>query len=219
MAQTQAHRGPGRPRSASADAAILAAALKLFTERGFAGASLEAVAEAAGVARTTLYRRWTSKAALIAEAIAAGRGAPELDLTASDLSVAGLRDALVEAISRTLTAPEFRSVMARLVGAGPDHPELLAVYWRAYMAPRRAALVQVIERARAEGMIPPGAAARADPEILLDLIGGALMHHVLVRPGERSAAELRTYLREVLQALGLADAEGAASTDSSESAP
>ena len=203
MRQMQAHRGRGRPRSQTADAAILEAALTLFTQRGFEGASFEAIAEAAGVARTTLYRRWTSRAALIAEAIAAGRGAPELELPAAGLSAADLRDALVEAISQTLAAPELRHVIARLVGAAPDHPELMAAYWRAYMAPRRAAIIEVLQRARAEGLITGGAAGGADPEILLDLIGGALMHHLLVRPGAPSPAELKTYLLDVLAALGL----------------
>ncbi len=205
MSQTQTRRRVGRPRSAAADAAILDTALKLFTERGFEGASFEEIAEAAGVARTTVYRRWTSKAALIAEAIAARRGAPEQELTAASLPATTMRHALVEAISQTLAAPDFRKVIARLVGAGPDHPELMAVYWRAHMAPRRAAIIQVLERARAEGLIHAGPAARADSEILLDLIGGALMHHLLVRPGERSAPELKAYLLDVLGALGLTE--------------
>src|SRR5215472_1525363 len=70
-------RGPGRPRSEAADHAILRAALSVFIERGIEGATIEQVADAAGVARTTLYRRWSSKEALIAQAIAAARGNPE----------------------------------------------------------------------------------------------------------------------------------------------
>ena len=60
----------GRPRSQTADLAILRAALKVFIESGVESASMEQIADNAGVARTTLYRRWSSKEALIAKAIA-----------------------------------------------------------------------------------------------------------------------------------------------------
>jgi len=39
--------------------------------------------------------------------------------------------------------------------------------------------------------------------MLLDLIGGALMHHLLVRPGERTTDELRAYQLSVLGELGV----------------
>ena len=47
----------GRPRDSTVDTRILHAVLDLFVERGFAGVGIEQVAERAGVARTTVYRR------------------------------------------------------------------------------------------------------------------------------------------------------------------
>jgi len=198
-----ARRGVGRPRDPAADVAILKSALNLFIEHGFEGVSFDDIAESAGVAKTTIYRRWSSKHPLIADAIAAGRGAPELELTAGGLSEATLRERLVDALCQTLAAPTFRMLVARLVGAAADHPELMSVYWRVHMAPRRGAIVQVLERARAEGLIRPN----ANPEIVLDLISGALMHHLLMRPGERSADELRAYLLDVLGELGITESD------------
>ena len=75
--QLEKANGPGRPRSESADRAILRAALEVFVDRGIDAASIEEIAERAGVARTTLYRRWSSKEEIIARAIAETRGNPE----------------------------------------------------------------------------------------------------------------------------------------------
>jgi hypothetical protein len=45
--------------------------------------------------------------------------------------------------------------------------------------------------------------ADADLDTLLDLISGAIMYHVLIRPGKRTAEGMHTYLLRVLRALGL----------------
>ena len=65
----------GRPRDPSVDQAILRAALELFVEHGIAGASIEKIAKQAGVAKTSIYRRWTSREALLAQAIEVARNA------------------------------------------------------------------------------------------------------------------------------------------------
>jgi hypothetical protein len=96
-------------------------------------------------------------------------------------------------------------MIARLIGSVPDHPELMAVYWRTYLAPRRAAMRQVLESAQATGLVR----ADIDPEVVLDLIGGAIMHELLLRPGERSAQQLREHLDKAMNVLGLEPERGA----------
>jgi AcrR family transcriptional regulator len=190
--------GPGRPRNPATDQAILQAALELFIQSGSDGVNVEQIAARAGVARTTVYRRWSSKEALLAQAIAAARGEAE---AAAAAAVDDLRDApgrLITALAETVSAPAYMTLVARLVGSLPDSPALLATYWSTYLAPRRAWVSQMLQRAQAEGVIRPD----ADLEILLDLISGAIMYHVLIRPGTRSVEELRAYLLRVLQTLG-----------------
>ena len=63
-------RGRGRPRREGADEEILAVTLEMLREIGYGALTVDAVAERAGVAKTTLYRRWPSKSALVAAAIA-----------------------------------------------------------------------------------------------------------------------------------------------------
>src|SRR5215470_1488934 len=65
----------GRPRNPGVDRAVLRAALELFFEHGVAGASIEKIAKRAGVAKTSVYRRWSSREALLAQAIEAFRNA------------------------------------------------------------------------------------------------------------------------------------------------
>ena len=62
-------RGRGRPRSAKADQAILNATLRMLGTQGVAGTTIEGVAADAGVGKTTIYRRWPTKTALILAAI------------------------------------------------------------------------------------------------------------------------------------------------------
>ena len=71
----QDRKGPGRPRSARADEAIVQAVLDLFAEGVSADAvSIEAIAARAGVGKATIYRRWANKEALIVDAVSAMKG-------------------------------------------------------------------------------------------------------------------------------------------------
>ena len=67
--ESEPQRPVGRPRSAEVHSAILTATVELFAEEGFDGMSLEAVANRAGVGKTAIYRRWSSKEALVLDAL------------------------------------------------------------------------------------------------------------------------------------------------------
>jgi hypothetical protein len=70
MTEEPPRRGRGRPRKEGADQEILAATRDLLRATGFAAFTVDLVAERTGVAKTTIYRRWPSKGALVAAAIA-----------------------------------------------------------------------------------------------------------------------------------------------------
>jgi AcrR family transcriptional regulator len=70
-------RGRGRPRRAEADAEILDAALAMLRVGGYRELSLDEVARRAGTAKSSIYRRWPSKAALAAEIVRREVPAPE----------------------------------------------------------------------------------------------------------------------------------------------
>src|SRR5215472_14057081 len=66
---TAANMSPGRPRDPGVDRRIAQAALDVFGEAGWAGFAMETVARRAGVGKASVYLRWSSKEALLTDAI------------------------------------------------------------------------------------------------------------------------------------------------------
>jgi hypothetical protein len=73
----------------------------------------------------------------------------------------------------------------------------METYWNNHLLARRSAMLKAIEAARDAGIVRRD----SDPEILLDLMSGAIIHHLLVRPGKRTRSEMYLYLRRVLREL------------------
>ncbi len=101
---------------------------------------------------------------------------------------------LIAALAATFARPEYKKLVARLIGSVPNNPELMAAYWRDYLLPRRRLVRGLLESVICDGH---------QSEIILDLISGAMIHHLFVRPGERTRAEIHSYLARVLGELGL----------------
>src|SRR5262245_20693950 len=70
--------GRGRPRSESARRAVLDGARTLFARGGYAAATIEAISARSGVAKTTIYRWWANRSALLVDLLleAAASAAP-----------------------------------------------------------------------------------------------------------------------------------------------
>src|SRR3954454_15687844 len=102
----QDRKGPGRPRSARVDEAIVEAVFELLSSGQSADAiSIEAVAAKAGVGKATIYRRWPNKEALLIDAVATMKGPLPVPLGESvrdDLVmlVAGMRNKRSEQYGR-----------------------------------------------------------------------------------------------------------------------
>jgi AcrR family transcriptional regulator len=195
----------GRPRDPSVDRAILRAALELFIEHGIAGASIEKIAKQAGVGKTSIYRRWTNREALLAQAIEVARNATGYTIDLLDrTSPRDLIKLLVEA-SEVISKPEIRKLMARLIGSSPDYPKLIEIYRETYYLPRRRAFVRALERAQTAGLL----AENIDLDTLADMLIGALTHRLLLSsPGENSVSELRDYVIKLLRQAGFDVSEG-----------
>ena len=106
-------RKPGRPRSSEeADAAIIEATIALLAEVGYQALSLERVAALAQVGKKTIYRRWSSKEALVCDAIRSLQSEMPLVDTGT------LRDDLIamhrNALAAVATAPIMRPLYLRL---------------------------------------------------------------------------------------------------------
>jgi AcrR family transcriptional regulator len=148
--QTPASRrnGPGRPRSAKAEAAILNATLELMAQYGLEGLSMEAVAARAHVSKATIYRRWPSRKDMVAAALRSLTSEIEVPDTGD------VRDDLV-GLLRAFQAATLHSLpetlRPRLIALTLTDPDLMQIFLTNVYLPRRAALLDVLERGKSRG--------------------------------------------------------------------
>jgi AcrR family transcriptional regulator len=160
-------KGPGRPRSARVDEAIIEAVLQLLTEGVTAEAlSIEAVAAKAGVGKATIYRRWVNKDALLVDAVAALKGPlPEIaGVSVRDDLVALLRPVGVKTAVRTAT------VLPCLISELKRSPKLNECYQK-IIEPRRELMRGVLRRGIESGELR----ADIDIEIVMAMMVGPML--------------------------------------------
>lgn len=176
MEDPRAKAGPRRARpggrSARVRAAVLSATLSELAKRGYAGLSFEAVATRAGVHKTTVYRRWPERPALVLDALL------ELSERTVPLPDSGSLQAdllaLAEAIAANLSAPEVAAVLRALIAARHEPAIAAAVdrYWRA----RFDLVAEVVRRGVARGELPADVSA----DLLIEALIGPLYLRALV---------------------------------------
>ncbi|HUR03151.1 MAG TPA: TetR/AcrR family transcriptional regulator [Nonomuraea sp.] len=183
----------GRPRDPGNDAAILDAALDLLIERGAERTSIEAVAQRAGVAKLTVYRRWRSKEDLLMAALEHAR-----DPQADEAPVERSLDELITFVAELLGRPRFRALMARVIGASVDYPQLVTAYTERYLRPRWDALRDVVQQAIDAGRFQPD----TDPGTVQDILSGSIGFVLLRQESEMTSAQIERRLRGLLSAIG-----------------
>lgn len=181
-------KSPGRPRSNQSHLAMLQAALELLAEVGFEAMSIEAIAARAGVGKTTIYRRYSSKEELVADAIESVRQEvviPDTGNFWSDI------DTLIDSAARITLSPLGRQTVATIVSTASNNPKFAQIYEARYLAPRRQAFAVVIERAKARKEISKD----LDPGLVFDALGGIMLYGLIFQPTPESWAD---YVRRVL---------------------
>jgi len=153
-------------RSARVVSEVLEATLQVFAEQGYGGLSVEVVAARAGVNKTTIYRRWASKAELLAAALLSLRDEdpepPDTGSLQSDLLE------LLRRIAARMATPAWRAIMQSLLLGNAD-PELQAILQR-LRDTRPAIPPLVIERAIQRRELPKG----SDPDLIVAALLGPL---------------------------------------------
>ena len=161
---------------ARTDAAILAATRELLAEGGVHHLTVEGVAARAGVAKTTIYRRWRDKWELALDAVMIDM----LPGFAEPVDVGDTRKELVtfvQAAVKNLAAPP--RTMKGLVSQIATDPDLSRVYRERVVEPRREQLRPVIERGIARGDLRPDTDVALVPELLL----GPVFYRLLLSGG------------------------------------
>ncbi|MDM9585134.1 MULTISPECIES: TetR/AcrR family transcriptional regulator [unclassified Nostoc] len=180
---------PGRPRSVLSHQAILKAALDLLAEVGYERMSIEAIAARAGVGKPTIYRRYSSKEELVADAIESLReeiSIPDTGSLWSDL------DLIIESAARTTLTPLGCQIKALILSTASSSPQFSQVYWAKYLQPRRQAFRVVIERAKTRNEIQTD----TDSDLIFDLMSGAMLYAQIFPPTSES---WEAYIRRALE--------------------
>jgi AcrR family transcriptional regulator len=168
------------PRSEASRSAILQATAKLLECSTVQKLSIQAIAKEAGVGKTTIYRWWPSKAAVVIDAFL------EHHLINTPIpNDLPLRDALVvhlRSLIRQYRGPEGQLV-AQLIAESQYDPETLADFRSRFWDDRRAAVVALIRRGVRNDELREG----LDAELLAEVLYSPIYHRLLF--GHRPLSE------------------------------
>jgi len=174
----------GRPRDPSADDRILAIAGRILLQKGIAELHIDEVAAEAGVARTTVYRRWPTKDHLAVAVIADMQNEVPIEPSDDDPATAitewlntiaaGL-NAIRHAGTTTTIDPRSAASVAELAAAAARHPDIGSQV-REQFERRHQRAVRAIEHAVSIGRFP----TTVDAEVLVDQLVGPLYYRVLI---------------------------------------
>ncbi|HJU44368.1 MAG TPA: TetR/AcrR family transcriptional regulator [Vicinamibacterales bacterium] len=160
-------------RSARVRGGVLAAAAAILERDGYAGLTMERVAADSGIAKTTVYRRWPTKAALCVDLY--------LDVAARELRDPDTGDVArdLKAIARTVVSLQTRTVagpaFVGLLAEAQIAPETRAGVLKDFATKRRELTRRVLQRAIARRQLRPD----TDVDLVIDVIGGATTFRLL----------------------------------------
>lgn len=163
---------PGRPRSDKSREAILDATRKMLMHTPLRDISIEAVAKRAGVGKTTIYRWWPHKAALVMEAFLAQPGLQNILPTTPTAD-----DALkvqLEKLIRQLRGQNGR-IVANIIAEAQAEPEALALLNKSFMNERVENLRRHLSQGKDEGLFH----ADLDIEMAIDQLLGPVFYRLL----------------------------------------
>ncbi|NUR95119.1 MAG: TetR family transcriptional regulator [Kribbellaceae bacterium] len=153
---------------------ILDATVAVVAELGYDRLTMDAVATAAKASKATLYRRWSTKAELVVDAISRAKGCPMPE----DVDTGSLRgDMIAMACGDGGFMDEVpMSVMAGLFTALQHDAELKRAVQERFLAPRLGLVTEVYQRAVRRGEIAP----EVDIELLSATFPAVIIYHAFV---------------------------------------
>ncbi|MFC7386824.1 TetR/AcrR family transcriptional regulator [Sphaerisporangium rhizosphaerae] len=187
-------------RSADAHDDALRAAVQILEDGGYAAITIERVAARSGVAKSTIYRWWSSKAELVMEAyghlVAERMPMPDSGRLAEDLTT------FVTALYRVVEHPTRVRALRGLMAEAQLDPAFAEAF-RGWVRSRRDVLAVVFTRAIDRGELPAG----LDVDHAVDLVFGPFWYRLLVEHLPVDAAEAPAHVRRLLYGLNDAPPE------------
>jgi AcrR family transcriptional regulator len=188
--------------------AILEAAYQVLVERGYAGTSTLEIATRARVSKRELYAEFGSKSGILRALIAATAARMQLPLATAEIRD---RDGLAEALVRygtaalsELTSPHAVAINRLAVAEAGRSSEMGGIMEDAGREPNRKALIDLLARAQAAGVLGPGEPGAIAGEYF-SLLMGDLMYRLLLgvvpRPGPKEIGKRARAATQVILAL------------------
>jgi AcrR family transcriptional regulator len=165
--------------------------LRLFTEAGFSSLTFNGVASRSGVSTQILQRYWGSRVDMVADAakiVLADFPTPDTGSFRADC------EEYLARVAAVLGSPRALPVIAQLVNEGARNAELAEALRARLIGPRRHALLDMIDRAIADGQLP----ASADRTTLADLLVAPLYYRALISGEPVSRDTAHRIVRAVL---------------------
>lgn len=166
------NRKAGRPRSEQARQSITDATNKLLLHMSVRDISIEAIAKKAGVGKTTIYRWWPNKVAIILEAISG-----PMSVLPAPVSGESAKDLLVRQIERfgRLSRGRGGKVIAEVFAEAQGNAETLALFYQNFMLQHEEILANIIEQGKQAGEFR----ADFDTGLAVDMIYGAIFYRLM----------------------------------------
>lgn len=164
----------GRPRSRQARRAVMDAARALVEKGGYEAATIEAISARSGVAKTTIYRSWANRAALVVDLLM------EMAATAVPLPTGSDPLGAVRTEMRGIAAASDHPIgrlLVSLVGEAQRDPEIRAALLEGLFHPRSDATAKMLRKAQASGLLRRDVSAH----VAVDLLVGPLFYRMLVQ--------------------------------------
>jgi AcrR family transcriptional regulator len=173
---------------------VLDAARALFEEQGYAAATIESIAARSGVAKTTIYRSWPSRAAVLVDVLVEmastlvppPRGGDPIRAMSAELR--GIASAINGPLGRLLTS---------LLGDAQVEPQVRSVLIERLFGPRSQASANNISRAQAGGTLRPD----VPPHVAIDLLVGPLFYRMFVQHQPVTETFVKQVWRYVVEGL------------------
>lgn len=181
MTPATAARPPGRPRE-EVDAAVFAATLRTVHDQGYTRASVDRIAAAAGVAKTTVYRRWPTKGELIVACLLNSFGAVPLS---GDDPEAILAEA-IRWLAAKIGEPGVGAAFAGVFTDAVNDPALRRVLVTTFQEPYKLQLEELL------------GASEKRVLFLIDTFVGTLLHRMGISGAPMVADEVEDLIRMVL---------------------
>lgn len=147
------------------------AAIDLLAERGFGEFTMEAVAKRSGIAKSTLYRHWPDRIALISNALETLNRQPPQPEPLKPGELRSRTIGLINHLASVFESSPIARAIPALIEAAEHYPQV-AVFLHAYSATRRQTLVSLLRAGKELGDLAPD----FDPEMAALVLSGPIFY-------------------------------------------